>query len=122
MVTDPWDQVFDLQPRHIMASSRVLALALALVSPGIALGGPVLTMLPCRPPGQDGLQRWSFVAGGLELLGYDGAEPGCVSYGGDGVPLVLRSCNASDSRQRWDWDAGSGAVRLAGSSPSVCCT
>ena len=80
-----------------------------------ALAG--MAMRPCDGS-LAGLQRWSFSGTSLQLAAAPAA--GCAAYGGNGVPLTLQQCDASDPAQAWAWDAASGAVVLAGSDPAVC--
>ena len=76
-----------------------------------------LNVAPCRPALEH--QSWNLSGGTLQLAGGTG---GCAEYGGDGVALVLRTCNASEPAQRWAWIAAHGAIELehvpGGSTPA----
>ena len=90
--------------------------ALLLVA-GTARAGHGLSVQPCRP--QLANQSWNVAGGVLELAG----RGECAEYGGDGVPLVLRPCNASNAGQRWTWVEAHGAIELAhppGSASPAC--
>jgi hypothetical protein len=101
---------------HISLTTFLLAAAFvtAATTAHLAGGGGCcccLTVEPCRPDLEN--QSWSLAGGVLELSG----SGRCAEYGGDGVPLVLRPCNANSSGQRWAWVEAHGAIELAALPP-----
>ena len=93
-----------------MVSLPLLALAVfttAAAARPAAAGAEGLSVEPCRPALEN--QSWSLAGGALELAG----SGLCAEYSGDGVPLVLSSCNSSSPAQRWAWVEAHGALELA---------
>ena len=86
-----------------------------------------LSMSPCREAA-NAAQRWTFHADGTMSTSTPLAKGAatlpvanrCVAYGGDGVPLILTQCNASNLSQQWAWDGAAGVVRLNTAAQSIC--
>ena len=103
-----------------MQLQLLLTTLAALASAAAAAGGRGLLVEPCRPTLAN--QSWTLAGGGLDGLELAGSGQ-CAEFGGDGVPLALRPCNASSPAQRWAFVEAHGAIELAhppGSTTPAC--